>query len=109
MPAVRKAAQPASLADPAEIVVAVAFVVAVGAAELAVEVEYELFEVAAGEVLVGDDDLSGTRAAFREFRSEDPFRRGGGGQLVAAGHPIRSAEHVQPETQNQRECDAHQR
>ena len=82
MPAARKAAQPASLADPAEIVVAVAFVVAVGAAELAVEVEYELFEVAAGEALVGDDDLSGTRAAFQEFRSEDPFRRGD--RLLAA-------------------------
>src|SRR3954463_15601683 len=85
------------LADGAEAAVAGGFVLAVGAQEPGAGSGHQGFEVATGEVLVGDHGVAGDGDAFEHFGGDDAFAEVGRGEFPADRHPVARADQIQPE------------
>ena len=73
--------------DAAEGAEAGGFVFAVGAQEGGAVVGHERLELAAGEILVGDHDVSGDGDAVEHLGRDDPFADVRAGQFPADRHP----------------------
>ena len=86
-----------SLAHRAERAVAVRFVAAVGSEEARTEGGHVVFELAAGEALVGHDGVAVKADAGEHFGGDDALGDVRRGQLETDRHPVWGAQQVQPE------------
>ncbi len=84
------------LTDGAERSVAVRFASAVGAQQTRAETVDDLFELFAGEALVGENGVAVQRDAPEHLGGDDPLTDVGGGQLKGDRHAVGCAQQVEP-------------